>query len=130
MGFRLTQYSGKMSYTTEGIYNGIFSNYIYFTMNDYNNSQTQNIIGMFSQSLIVDNILAMIPLNQSIDFPTINYNICFNSGNDYIEKKREYFGPVNIQKLKFQLLNQYGEVINLNNMDFSFSLEFECAYDW
>jgi hypothetical protein len=72
----------------------------------------------------------MIPLSQSIDNPNVNYNICFNNGSDYIEKKREYFGPVNIQKLKCQLLNQYGETINLNNMDFSFSLEFESAYDW
>jgi len=130
MGFRLAAYSGKNSYTGEGIYNGAASTYLYFTMNDYNNSQSQNIIGMFSQSLIIDNILAMIPLSQSIDNPNINYNICFNNGSDYIEKKREYFGPVNIQKLKFQLLNQYGETINLNNMDFSFSLEFESAYDW
>ena len=65
----------------------------------------------------------MIPLN--VD----SFHICFDNGADFIEKKREYFGPVNIQKLKIQLLNQYGEILNLNCMDFSFSLELEVAYD-
>ena len=99
-------------------------------MNDFNKSQSQNIIGMFSKSIIIDNILAMVPLNQSINSPNINYNICFYNNTDFIDKTREYFGPVNIQKLKIQLLNQYGELVFLNNMDYSFSLEFEIGYDW
>jgi hypothetical protein len=56
-------------------------------MNDFNKSQSQNIVGMFSKSLIIDNILAMVPLNQNISFPTTNFNFCFNNGSDYIEKK-------------------------------------------
>jgi len=130
MGFRCPEYKGQLYYTSEGIYNGISSNYIYFTMNDFNKSQSQNIIGMFSKSIIIDNILAMVPLNQSINSPNINYNICFYNNTDFIDKTREYFGPVNIQKLKIQLLNQYGELVFLNNMDYSFSLEFEIGYDW
>jgi hypothetical protein len=130
MGYRQSVYVNHKSYTTEGLYNGNFTNYLYFTMNDYNKSQSQNIVGMFSKSIIIDNILAMIPINQNTAYPTTNFNFCFNNGSDYIEKKREYFGPVNIQKLKFQLLNQFGELLFLNNMDFSFSLELELAYDW
>lgn len=124
MGYRVGEYSGYTQYETEGIFNGAYTNYIYFTLNDYNNSQSQNIIGIFPNSIIGNNILAMIPLN------TESFKICFDNGSDFIEKKREYFGPVNIQKLKIQLLNQYGEILNLNNMDFSFSLELEIGYDW
>jgi hypothetical protein len=124
LGYRKFEYSGESFYITEGLYNPSYSEYIYFTLNDYNNSQSQNIIGMFSKSIVGSNILAMIPLTSS------SFNVCFDNGADFIEKKREYFGPVNIQKLKIQLLNQYGEVIDLNNMDFSFSLEFELGYDW
>jgi hypothetical protein len=123
MGYRKSLYKGEKSYTSEGIYNGTFTEYIYFILNDFNNSQSQNIIGMFSKSTIGNNILAMIPLNAN------SFHICFDNGADFIEKKREYFGPVNIQKLKIQLLNQYGEILNLNSMDFSFSLELELAYD-
>lgn len=124
MGYRACEYSGFTEYQTEGIFNGAYTNYIYFTLNDFNNSQSQNIIGIFPNSLIGNNILAMIPLTAE------SFNICFDNGADFIEKKREYFGPVNINKFKIQLLNQYGEILNLNNMDFSFSLELEIGYDW
>lgn len=124
MGFRKAEYTGFTEYETEGIFNSAYTNYIYFTLNDYNNSQSQNIVGIFPNSIIGNNILAMVPLTSN------SFNICFDNGADFIEKKREYYGPVNIQKFRVQLLNQYGEILNLNNMDFSFSLELEIGYDW
>jgi hypothetical protein len=42
---------------------------------------------------------------------------------------REYFGPVNITTLNIQLLDEYGRVVDLNNMDFSFCLTLITAYD-
>ncbi len=124
MGYRIPLYSGFKSYITEGAYNGYATDYIFFVLNDYNNSQSENILAMYSKSYIGNNILAMVPLT------TNSFQVCFNNGSDFLEKKREYFGPVNIQRLKIQLLNQYGEILDLNNMDFSFSLEFEVGYDW
>lgn len=122
MGFRMAEYRDADSYTTEGLYNGASPDYVYFILNDFNNSQSQNIIGMFSKSVIGNNILAMIPIAS----PSVNLSNCC----DLIQKKREYFGPVNIKRIKIQLLNQYGDIINLNNMDFSFSLDLEVGYDW
>ena len=124
MGYRKAEYSGASSYTTEAVYSSSPYDYIYFTLNDYNMSQSQNILGMFSKSILGDNILAIIPVTSN------SFNICFDNGVNLLEKKREYYGPVNIQRLKIQLLNQYGEILCLNNMDFSFSLEFEIGYDW
>ena len=124
MGYRKAEYSGATSYTTEAVYSSSPYEYIYFTLNDYNMSQSQNIFGMFSKSILGDNILAIIPVTSN------SFNICFDNGVNLLEKKREYYGPVNIQRLKIQLLNQYGEILCLNNMDFSFSLEFEIGYDW
>ena len=124
MGYRKAEYSGATSYTTEAVYSSSPYEYIYFTLNDYNMSQSQNIFGMFSKSILGDNILAIIPVTST------SFNICFDNGVNLLEKKREYYGPVNIQRLKIQLLNQYGEILCLNNMDFSFSLEFEIGYDW
>lgn len=124
VGYRNSEYSGSNSYTTEAIYNGAYPNYIYFIMNDYNNAQAQNVFGLFSKSIIGNNILAVIPIVSESFF--VNYN----NGSDLIEKKREYFGPVRIQRMNFQILNQYGEPVNLNNMDYSFSLEFEVGYDY
>ena len=124
MGYRKAEYTGATTYTTEAVYSSSPYEYIYFTLNDYNMSQSQNIFGMFSKSILGDNILAIIPVTSN------SFNICFDNGVNLLEKKREYYGPVNIQRLKIQLLNQYGEILDLNNMDFSFSLEFEIGYDW
>lgn len=123
IGYRKAMYKNSNNYTTEAIYNGAYSNYIYFVLNDFNNSQAQNVFGMYSKSIIGDNILGMIPITSQ------SFYVNFNNGSDLIEKKREYFGPVRIQRLKIQLLNQYGELIYLNNMDYSFSLELEIGYD-
>ena len=123
VGYRDELYTGHTSYTTEGVYNGAYPNYIYFVLNDFNNSQAQNVFGMYSKSIIGDNILGMIPITSQ------KFYVNFSNGNDYIERKREYFGPVRIQRLKIQLLNQYGDPIILNNMDYSFSLELEIGYE-
>ena len=48
----------------------------------------------------------------------------FNPG-DYV---RNYFGPVDIEKLRIQVIDEFGRVINLNNMDLSLSLTFVCLY--
>jgi hypothetical protein len=124
IGYRDELYTGYNSYTTEGIYNGSYPNYVYFVLNDFNNSQAQNVFGMYSKSIIGDNILGMLPITSN------KFYINFTNGNDFIERKREYFGPVRIQRLKIQLLNQYGDQINLNNMDYSFSLELEIGYEF
>lgn len=124
IGYRNEIYTQSNSYTTEGIYNGAYPNYIYFVLNDYNNSQAQNVFGMYSKSIIGDNILGMIPITSQ------DFIVNFTNGNDFIERKREYFGPVRIQRMKIQLLNQFGDIINLNNMDYSFSLELEIGYDY
>jgi len=124
LGFRQIQYHGSAVYTSEAVYNSVASDYIYFILNDFNHSQSQNILAMYSKSYIGNNILAMIPLTSN------SFHICFDNGSDFIEKKREYFGPVNLQRLKIELRNQYGELLDLNCMDFSFSLEVELGYDW
>ena len=49
--------------------------------------------------------------------------------NDSLNRTREYFGPVDIQRLSIQLLDEFGRVIDLNNMDWSFVLSFVCLYD-
>jgi hypothetical protein len=123
IGYRSDAYYNLNSYTTEGVYNGAYPNYIYFVLNDYNNSQSQNVFGMYSKSIIGDNILGMVPIVSNA------FYVNFTNGSDFIERKREYFGPVRIQRLKIELLNQYGDKINLNNMDYSFSLELETGYD-
>ena len=50
-----------------------------------------------------------------------------NAGT-FLEKTRDYFGPVNIKKLHFKLINKFGGLIDLMNSNFSLTLEFEKLY--
>ena len=44
-------------------------------------------------------------------------------------KTRTYNGPVNIRKFNVRVLDKFGEIIDLNNMDYSFTLELEILYE-
>jgi hypothetical protein len=69
------------------------------------------------------NILARISLQSS------TFDVLEQNNLNLITTPREYFGPVNIQTMNIQLLDEYGRVVNLNNMDFSFCLTLTTVYD-
>ena len=72
------------------------------------------------------NILARIPVRKFN-----HYDLLFDNWNASLkDTAREYFGPVTLKKLRIRLLNDKGYVINLNRMDFSFSLLIERLYQY
>jgi len=124
LGYRKTTYSGNNSYTSEGVFDNKYSSYLYFALNDYTGSQTaSNTYALFQRSIIADQILAVIPLNG------LRFSYIYDNGSNFIYKKREYFGPVDISKISIKLLNQIGELVNLLESEFSFSLEVTRVYD-
>jgi hypothetical protein len=123
MGYRYAQYINGMAYTAEGIFNIVPCPYIYFILNDFNISNSTTIMGVFGQNMIEKNILAKVPI--SVD----SYKLLFDNTSNLISKKREYFGTVDISKFSIKILDHYGEPAITNNMDFSFTLELEIAYD-
>jgi hypothetical protein len=101
------------------------NNYLYLDVDDFNNNYvTNNIISASSlpNSFIGQNILARILVSN--DAITILSNLLVSS---VINKKRDYFGPVRIEKLSVRLLNRFGRIIHLNT-DYSFVLEFTQIY--
>ena len=44
-------------------------------------------------------------------------------------KIRQYNGPVNLTKMEIKILDKYGNIVDLNFMDYSFSLELEILYE-
>jgi len=68
---------------------------------------------------VSSDVLARISIPDEKDNP-YGKKIFLNSNFDYT--KRTYFGPVTISKFRIQLLNDRGYIVNLNNMDWSFSL--------
>ena len=53
---------------------------------------------------------------------------CYDNLN-IIKTPRDYFGPVNLQIMNIQLLDEYGRILDLNNMDWSLTLELELLYE-
>jgi hypothetical protein len=128
LGFRLPYYREQDSYTSESLYNGDALEYFYFVLNDYNLSYTSNMFAIFNNSYIDKNILAKIPYTNNNNNVT-NAMTYFEHNIDIISPKRKYFGPVDIKKMGVQLLNKFGDIVPLNLMDYSFTLEMEMAYD-
>jgi hypothetical protein len=123
MGFREGYYTGATTYVSEGLVDLTGIRYIYLVVDDFNNSVSDSYYGAYNASILNKNILARISLQGGI------FNIFTQNNFNLVTTPRQYFGPVDIQKLQIQLLDEYGRIIDLNNMDYSFNLTFQTIYD-
>ena len=123
MGFREGYYENNVSYISEGLIDLIGTKYIYLVVDDFNNNVSDGFYAAFTSSILNKNILARISLQGSV------FNVLAQSNFILTTTPRQYFGPVDIQKLQIQLLDEYGRILNLNNMDYSFCLTFQTIYD-
>ncbi len=103
--------------------------YIFVAIEDYNNNVNNYYISAYTDSINNANIIARINLAT-----VVQNNGVYQTGEDdgfstQINRSRSYFGPVNIEKLRITLLDEYGRIVNLNNMDWSCALMFEQVYD-
>jgi hypothetical protein len=124
LGFRNGIYINNHNYISEGIIDLEGPKYAYLVIDDYNNNVNNGFYSAFNSSLLNKNILARISFQSSAKFITLSEN-----NLSIITYPRSYFGPVDIQKLQIQLLDEYGRIMDLNNMDYSFCLTFQSSYD-
>jgi hypothetical protein len=123
LGFRNGIYVNNLNYVSEGLVDITGPRYVFLVVDDYNNSVNNSFFAAFNSSILNKNILARISLQAN------TFDILEQNNLNLIITPREYFGPVNIQNLNIQLLDEYGRVVNLNNMDFSFCLTLTTVYD-
>ena len=123
LGFRNGIYVNNLNYVSEGVVDITGPRYLFLVVDDYNNSVNNSFFAAFNSSILNKNILARISLQAN------TFDILEQNNLNLIVTPREYFGPVNIQNLNIQLLDEYGRVVNLNNMDFSFCLTLTTVYD-
>ena len=76
-----------------------------------------------------NDILLRFPINVDLTNGVISRQMPFIYENDG-QQKRTYFGPTTLKRLHVELLNDKGFPINLNKMDFSFSLIVEQLYQY
>jgi len=122
LGFRNGVYVNNSAYVSEGVINLAGASYLYLAIDDYNNANN-TFFSAFNESLLNKNILARIAVQSSVAAAITFSNI------GLVTTPREYYGPVNIEKMQIQMLDEYGRIINLNNMDYSFCLSFTTGDD-
>lgn len=124
MGFRNGIYSGNLNYVSEAIMDISGPRYFYLAVDDFNNNNNNALFyTAFNSSVLNKNILGRFPLNTSL------YSMLLQNNVNVVVLRREYFGPVTIRNLKIELLDEFGRTVDLNYMDFSFSLILTIAYD-
>ena len=123
LGFRNGNYVGNLNYVSESVVDTTGSKYIFLVVDDYNNSVNNSFYSAFNSSILNKNILARISLQGN------NFNVLSQNNLGLITTPREYFGPINLQTMNIQLLDEYGRIIDLNNMDYSFCLTLTTIYD-
>ena len=114
--------SNEFGFQSEGVFHQNKDRYFYIVVNDYNNNGNDFIVSNLDKSILQKNILARVPIRNEKLF------VLFNSVEEEDVQERNYFGPVNIEKLQIQLLDEYGNILNLNNMDISLYLELKMLY--
>ena len=124
LGFRNGVYTNNISYVSEGLIDLSAPRYVFLSIDDHNNSVSDGFISVYSSSVLNRNILARISVRGNV------FNYMAQNNLSTTTYPREYFGPVNIQRMNIQLLDEYGRILNLHNMDFSFCLNFDVIYDF
>jgi len=131
LGFRNTTYSYSGTYSGASVVTLVtseaFSNvnnvqrYLYLVVDDFNNGQQNSFLSSLPTSLINKNIIARITPN--VAFGSVIYANC---GNGLLYSDcREYTSKIDIQRLNVQLINEVGQNLLLNGLDFSFCMEIE-----
>lgn len=123
MGFRKMVYKNVTTIQSESHFDPTYSDYVYFTLNDYAGSQSSNVYGILPNSTLDKNILAVIPITTPQNTNT------FDNNANFIYKTRNYIGPVDIGKITIGLVNQFGQEIDLHFTDFAFTLQVQAIYD-
>ena len=96
-------------------------NYVFIDVDDFNNNYITNTITSLrkNNSYLGNNILARVSITSTPN------SVIEDNGSDHIYKEREYLGPVDIERLKIRILDRDGNLVDLENNNYS--LVFECT---
>jgi len=122
-GFKNSSYTGLKTYTSEGILNPSPINYVYLAIEDFNQNVNNNFISAMSDTVSSSDIIARITVGDNY-FGVIN-----ETNKSIITEPREYFGPVDISRLRIRVYDEYGRILDMNNADFSCCLTVKQVYN-
>jgi len=124
IGFRKNKYFDiEEKIISEGLFDAGGDRYIYLCINDFQyNKNTTNMV-CFNDNILNEDVIAKIPM--------INGKLSLVINNNYspLTQLRRYNGPINLSRLQIKIVDHCGAVIDLNNMDFSITLELQILYE-
>lgn len=100
-----------------------------YALQEIYNSQIEsnaNASKSFTPGIYLKDVFGLIPL----ELRGLNYgdNVVMNA-SEFENQKRSYFGPVNLYRISVRLVNDRGDVVNLNGKDWSFTIICEQLYN-
>jgi hypothetical protein len=98
-----------------------------YTINSIN-SNNNNLTNYLAKAPTSSDIIAIVPVKTSTGVPTGSLLVEFSGSLQ--DNSRVYFGPVNIDRMAVKLLDDKGNVLNLNGNDWCFTLICECLYQY
>ena len=98
-----------------------------YTINEINKNNN-NLTNYLSKAPTSSDILAIIPIKTSMGVPTGTLLVDFSGSLQ--DNSRVYFGPVNIDRMAVKLLDDKGNILNLNGNDWCLTLVCECLYQY
>ena len=120
LGFVNTRYFGKKEYISDTVVDVKTIKYLYLAIDDYQKAVNNIFLEAFDSTSINENIIGRISLNTE-DFTVLMENL--------ITEPRKYFGPIDLQRLRIRLFDDFGRILDINNSDFSFVLNLKVLYD-
>ena len=123
LGFSQEKYFGSTKYTGETTIDMNIMRYIYLSVDDFQRSVNKVFFSTFHDQSVDQNTLARISLNGD------NFDVIMENNYNLITVPREYYGPVDIQKLRVRLFDDHGRPLNINSANYSFALNFKMLYD-
>ena len=134
LGFRSAQYicgagSKFGACVSEGICLISGPRYAFLSIDDHQKNTGPAYMVAYGSSVFQDSIITRINLAAELADVGV-YQISSDPGlTTQMNRTREYFGPVDIQKMHISLYDEFGRIIDLNNMDWSFTLALEQLYN-
>jgi len=135
LGFNEPTYSGSATYNINNVLvkpasitgntpiEATATRYVYLAIDDFNNSANNHFISAFNSSIFNPNIIAKIAIRGNY------FGIIDEKYMNIVTEPRQYFGPVNIQRLHIRVYDDHGRILNMNNGNFSFCVIFKTLYD-
>ena len=123
LGFIKPLYTGATSYVAEAVVEPAAIRYAYLCIDDFNNSSNNHFVSVFNKSTIAPNILARFSIRASY------FSLMMETDYNIVTEPRRYFGPVDIQRLRVRLYDDFGRILGMNNANFSFIIILKILYD-